>query len=239
MGGFLGNLEIQLEIGGDHVEDLRPYHIPKTDTLWRLMRRGFPDALAVSFIDNQIFVELPELPGHEHAERLRRCPGWFAHEGPKLFYYNGLRIKTQRNGEVERLRRQDRGGGLLGSDMLRRDDIYIIDDDAMGSHTAMLCKGKTVISQPDQDKVVMEIFATSDPAAYGDPTIRAGCCGPALVRMDRSIEAEGGLLENSGKIGGFIVGSEFGGSGGAGDFPRVLCFAEVNDGVIEAGREAE
>lgn len=40
MGGFLGNLEIQLEIGGDYVEDLQHYHIPKTDTLWKLMREG-------------------------------------------------------------------------------------------------------------------------------------------------------------------------------------------------------
>ncbi|OBT77299.1 hypothetical protein VF21_03449 [Pseudogymnoascus sp. 05NY08] len=236
MGGYLGNLEIQLQIGSDYEEDLRPYHIPKTDTLWRLMRGGFPEALAVSFIDNEIFVELPELPRLEHAERLQRCPGWFAHEGPKLFYYNGLRIKTQRNKEVGRLRMQNREGKLLHSDMLKMDDIYVIDDDAMGSHTAMLCKGKTVISQPDQ--VVMGIFATSDPVAYGEPSIRAGCCGSALVRLDRSTEAEG-RLEKSGKIGGFIVGSEFGEGDGADDFLRVLCYAEVNDWRIEAGGEAE
>ncbi|KFZ06122.1 hypothetical protein V501_07702 [Pseudogymnoascus sp. VKM F-4519 (FW-2642)] len=128
MDGFLGNLEIQLEIGSDNVEDLRPYHIPKTDTLWQLMRGAFPDALA-------------------------------------------------RNGEVERLGMRDRGGELLHSVMLKMDDIYVVDNDAMGSHTAMLCKGKTVISQPHQDKVVMGIFATSDPVAYGEPSIRAGCCG--------------------------------------------------------------
>ncbi|OBT94543.2 hypothetical protein VE01_07959 [Pseudogymnoascus verrucosus] len=239
MGGFLGNLEIQLEIGGDHVEDLRLYHIPKTYTLWKLMREGFPDALAVSFIDNEIFVELPELSRYEHAERLKRCPGWFAHEGPKLFYYNGIRIKTQRSKEVGRLGRQGREGKLLGSDMLRMDDVYMVDDDAMGYHTAMLCKGITVISQPDQDKVAMEIFAMSDPVAYGEPSIRAGCCGSALVRMDRSTEAEGGLLEKGGEIGLFIVGSKFGEGKGADDFPRVLCFAEANDRVIEAGLEVE
>ncbi|OBT47138.1 hypothetical protein VE00_03120 [Pseudogymnoascus sp. WSF 3629] len=233
MGGFLGNLQID----SDYVDDLRPYHIPTTKTLCLLISEGFPDALAVSFIDNQIFVELPELPRNEHAKRLQRCPGWFAHDGLKLFYYNGLRITTQRNKELGQSRTQGREGKLLHSDMLKMDDIYMVDDDAMGSHTAMLCKGKTVVSQTDQ--VIMGIFATSDPVAYGEPGIRAGCCGSALVRLERSIEAEGGLVENSGKIGGFIVGSEFGEGGGDDDFPRVLCYAEVNDGLIEAGREAE
>ncbi|OBT90583.1 hypothetical protein VE02_01060 [Pseudogymnoascus sp. 03VT05] len=101
----------------------------------------------------------------------------------------------------------------------------------------MLCKGETVISQPNQ--VVMGIFATSDPVAYGEPGIRAGCCGSALVRMDRSTEAEGGLLEKSRMTGGFIVGSEFGEGDGADNFPRVLCYAEVNDDFMEAGQDAE
>lgn len=232
MGGYLGNLEIQLQIDSDYVDNIRPYHIPTTKTLCLLMSEGFPDALAVSFIDNQIFVELPELPRNEHAKRLQTYPGWFAHDGPKLFYHNGLRIKTQRNKELGLSRMQGREGKLLHSDMLKMDDIYMIDDDAMGSHTAMLCKGKTVISQTDQ--VVMGIFATSDPVAYGEPGIRAGCCGSALVRMDRSTGAEGGL-KIVGRLGGLLWGRSLGRREGLMIFRGCFVMRRLMMGLLRLG----
>lgn len=232
--GHLGNLEKRLEIDDDHAEDLGPYHIPKTDTLRQLMRVAFPDALAISYISNEILVELPELPRNEHAERLQTKPGWFAHEGPMLFYCNGLRIAVQTNKQLGQPRRQAGEGKLLCSDRLKMDDIYMIDNDATGCQGAMLCKGKTVISQTEE--IVLGIFATSDCVAYGDPDIRARCCGSALVRLAKSTEAEGGF-EKSGEIGGFIVGSELGEESGSDIIPRLLCYAEVNDGVIEAGGE--
>ncbi|KFY23263.1 hypothetical protein V493_05968 [Pseudogymnoascus sp. VKM F-4281 (FW-2241)] len=232
--GYLGNLDKHLQIDDEYAEDLRPYHIPKTDTLRQLMRKGFPDALAISFISNEIFVELPKLPPNEHAKRLTEYSGWFAHDGPKLFYHNGFRITTQLNKQLGQPRRQALEGEMLGSDMLRMDDIYVIDDDETGCRGGMLCKGKTVISQTDQ--VVRGIFATSDPIAYGDTSIRAGCCGSALVRLGRSREAEG-VSEKSGEIGGFLVGSEFGGGDIPNDIPRLLCYAEVNDSFLEDRRE--
>ncbi|KFY95699.1 hypothetical protein V498_03210 [Pseudogymnoascus sp. VKM F-4517 (FW-2822)] len=156
MGRFLGNLGIQLELDDTSAEDIRLYHIPQTKTLRQLLRVIFPDALALSFISNEVLVELPELPRNEHAKRLHAKPG---------------------------------------------------------------CK--TIISQTDQ--VVIGIFATSDCVAYGDPDIRARCCGSALVRLEKSTEAEGGL-EKSGEIGGVIVGLEVGEESGS-DYPEaaLLC----------------
>ncbi|KFZ15360.1 hypothetical protein V502_05666 [Pseudogymnoascus sp. VKM F-4520 (FW-2644)] len=236
--GFLGNLEMRLHLDDDLAEDIRKYHIPKTDTLRQLMRKGFPNALAVSFISNEIFVELPELPRHEHAARLKTYPGLFAHGGPMLFYYSGLLFRTQRNDrKLEEAKPHGLEGKLLSSDMLKMDDIYVIDNEGTGCHGAMLCKGKTVISQNGNDEVVLGVFATSDSAAYGDPSIRAGCCGSALVRLEKSREAEGGF-EKSGKIGGVIVASELEGGSIRDNTPRLLCFAEVNDALIEAGGEA-
>lgn len=234
--GFLGNLEIRLQIDDDLAEDIRRYHIPKTETLRQLMRKGFPNALAISFISNEIFVELPELPRHEHAARLQTYPGWFAHGGPMLFYNNGLLFRTQPNKQLEEPKLPTLEGKLLHSDMLKMDDIYVIDNDGTGCHGAMLCKGKTVISQNDNDQVVLGIFATSDSTAYGDPSIRAGCCGSALVRLEKSREAEGGF-EKSGEVGGVIVASEFEGEGISDNIPRLLCFAEVNDALMEDGEE--
>ena len=95
--GQLGNLEIRLQIDDDLAEDIRHYHIPKTNTLRQLMRKGFSNALAISFISNEIFVELPELSRHEHAARLRTYPGLFAHGGPMLFYNNGRFIQDTAN----------------------------------------------------------------------------------------------------------------------------------------------
>ncbi|KFX88526.1 hypothetical protein O988_08993 [Pseudogymnoascus sp. VKM F-3808] len=237
-GGYLGNLEIQLQLSSNYTDDIVPYHIPRTETLWQLMRVCFPDAVAVSYISNEIFVELPTVPAREHAGRLRGYPGWFAHgERPSVFYHNGVRIRASPMDErVGRTRRRVvERGKLLGSDELVMDDVYVIDNEtAGGCQGAMLCKGKTVIAEGE---VVLGIFATSDAMGYGDPGIRAGCCGSALVRLEKGEEDEGGLLKRSGDIGGFIVSSEFEG-GIPNDIPRLLVYAEANDSFISDGREA-
>jgi hypothetical protein len=236
-GGYLGNLEILLQLFSDYTDDIQPYHIPRTETLWQLMRVCFPDALAVSFISNEIFVEVPTVLARELAGRLRGHPGWFAHgERPSMFYHNGVRIRA--SGLDERVgrgrRRETEGRKLLGSDELVMDDVYVIDNKAAGCQGALLCKGKTVIAD---GKVVLGIFATSDAMEYGDPGIRAGCCGSALVRLEKDEDDEGGLLERSGEIGGFIEASELEG-GVPNDIPRLLVYAEVNDSFIEDGRGA-
>lgn len=407
VGGYLGNLEIQLEIDDVYSQDIRPYHIPKTETLFQLMRKGFPDALAISFISNEIFVELPELPANEHVERLKTCPGWFAHEGPSLFYHNGLRITGNQNkrlkqpmletvdgqyddsdyvaaqgsfqpgsmlcddsgdmvtagilvkkGDEERLtvsihcwqKELDKipekmGDGqsfrvtqgkthvghvssrlgntdiglatlnngvdfrnqfmempgepieLLHSDKLTMDDVYMMDSFTTGRQGGMLCKGKRVITCEDKEKRVdrfllgkpedlpdvgkylvltQGIFATSEPVANGEPIIRAGCCGSAVVQLEKTTRqrkakksksadktkheagtgspskkdgsssvaaseldakaSEQGFV-NSGKIGGFMHWSDLQGKNQGDNIPRLLCYAEVTDPLIDAGWE--
>ncbi|KFY37724.1 hypothetical protein V495_07007 [Pseudogymnoascus sp. VKM F-4514 (FW-929)] len=196
-GGYLGNLEIQLQLDSDYTADIVLYHIPRTKTLWQLMRERFRDAVAVSFISNEIFIELPTVPAREHAGRLRGYPGWFAHgERPSVFYHNGVRIRTSRpeKGVGRSRRRETEGKKLLGSDELVMDDVHVIDNAAVGCQGAMLCKGKTVVAEGE---VVMGIFATSDAMGYGDPGIRAGCTGSALVKLEKGGEDEGGLLKRS------------------------------------------
>ena len=101
---------MQLQRDDDSAEDVRPYHIPKTATLRQLMCKALPAALAVSCIDNQIFVELPQLPRSEHVKRLGCYPGWFAHNGgPKLFYYNRMRVRTKLDRGLRRSMGEDAG----------------------------------------------------------------------------------------------------------------------------------
>lgn len=91
----LGNMAIVIRVNHDLASDIDHYHIPKTETLCQLMREQFPDALGVSFLTNEFFIELPELPINEHIKRVRNLPGRFAHEAPLLKYHNGLRITGQ------------------------------------------------------------------------------------------------------------------------------------------------
>jgi hypothetical protein len=109
--GHLGNLGEVLELEDDLAEDIRKYHIPKTETLCRLKREHFPDALALSFVDHEILVELPEIPISEHGERLQKFPGRFGHDdGPSLFYYNGVRFTGQQNKRLKQPMPQTIGG---------------------------------------------------------------------------------------------------------------------------------
>ena len=59
------------------------------------MHEHFPEALALSFVNNEYLVELQELPMKEHIERLRNLSGLFQHYDMLLMYYNGLRITGQ------------------------------------------------------------------------------------------------------------------------------------------------
>ncbi|RFU35061.1 hypothetical protein B7463_g1299, partial [Scytalidium lignicola] len=92
IGDDIGNLGLILDIEDDLADDIRINHIPRTETLCRLVREHFPDALAISFIDNEILVELSELSVNEHIERLGTLPGRFRHTPVRILYRNGLRI---------------------------------------------------------------------------------------------------------------------------------------------------
>lgn len=93
--GFLGNLTTVLKLNEDLAADIREYHIPRTENLCLLMYRFFPDALAVSYIDNGVSVELPQMSAEDHVKRLDKLPYRFWHEGPSLLYFNGLRAMWQ------------------------------------------------------------------------------------------------------------------------------------------------
>jgi hypothetical protein len=413
--GYLGNLGITLELEDDLAEDIRKYHLPKTETLCRLMREHFPDAIALTSVDSELQIELPEIPASEHGERLQKFPGWFSHkDAPRLLYHNGFLITGQQNkrlkqpmpqkvdgqyddtdyvaaqghfqpgsmlcddsggmvtagilvekGDERRLtvsihcwqkeldeipekmgdsqcfrvtqgkthvghvssrlgntdiglatlndnvefrnRFIDLPGGptqLLHSDMFKLGDVYIMDSFTTGRQGAMSCRGKRTIREEDKKRrvdqvlkgkqkdlpgpgdslvIVQGIFATSEPTAYGEPIIRAGCCGSALVRLEsedgkstpskqgssskqstpntkgiprieasstpnksppgiaasselHSKEVQSAYVHN-GKIGGFMHWSDLQEKTNYTNIPRLFCYAEVADPLIEAGWE--
>jgi hypothetical protein len=61
------------------------------------MREHFPDALALSFINNEFLIELPELPIKEYWMGLTNLPGRFWHTEVLLMYHNRFRITGQQN----------------------------------------------------------------------------------------------------------------------------------------------
>lgn len=69
--------------------DLEPFVIPKTETLSAIMNQHFPQALAISFINHRIVVELEEVSPEEHWKRLGSLPCEIS-ETVALRYHNGL-----------------------------------------------------------------------------------------------------------------------------------------------------
>lgn len=116
IGESLGNLNLVLELDKDLAEDIRKNHIPKTKTLCRLLREHFPEAQAVSFINNEILVELPVLSASEHGERLQKLFGQFGHSRLSLFYHNGFRITGQQNRRLKQPMPQTNEGPCDDSD---------------------------------------------------------------------------------------------------------------------------
>ena len=185
---------------------------------------------------------------------------------------------------------------LLSSDMLKAGDIYVIDSFSTGRQGGLVCRGKRIVSQEDKEKrvdlvlignqkdlpnvgtymvIVQGIYATSEPMAIGEPIIRAGCCGSAIVKlatpwkkkstprkgtsskrgtpnkkdtsgigesstsnknfsMLNSETVEMGLVHN-GEIGGFMHWSDLQEKTTFANIPRLLCYTEVADPLIDAG----
>jgi hypothetical protein len=105
-GWSTGNIGRLLEVDHDLAEDLLGPFLPRTSTLRRLACEYFPTALALSFINDHILIELPETSPGDHEVRLEGLACGFWHGGPALFYYNGSTADAQRqHNEVQTGRR--------------------------------------------------------------------------------------------------------------------------------------
>ena len=69
--------------------DLKIYKMPKPETISRLLRQYFPDAVAISFIFHTIVVEFDEVERKSWLERLQGLPHRFENVGVALEFSNG------------------------------------------------------------------------------------------------------------------------------------------------------
>lgn len=184
----------------------------------------------------------------------------------------------------------------------------MMDSFVTGRQGSLLCKGKRVISQEDKKRrvdqvfigqqndlpdagnylvIVQGIYATSEPMAQGQPIVRAGCCGSALVQLAKNPRPQNGkstsskpsasssqsttdmkggpgtgdsstpmnsppgsaasssirgekvefTFVNVGKIGGFMHWSDLREKTTNPSAPRLFCYADVADPLIDAGWE--
>ncbi|KAJ5955394.1 hypothetical protein N7501_009673 [Penicillium viridicatum] len=77
------------------VQDLKPYRMPKPETLLMVLTQHFPEAAAISFIFNTIVVEFDEVDEDTSRERVGSLPCSFANLALELTYSNGLLADTE------------------------------------------------------------------------------------------------------------------------------------------------
>jgi hypothetical protein len=69
--------------------DLKVFVIPKAKTLSTIMDQHFPEALAISYINHRIVVELKEINYEQHKKRLESYPRAISKTEVALRYHNG------------------------------------------------------------------------------------------------------------------------------------------------------
>ncbi|KAJ5842104.1 hypothetical protein N7534_011934 [Penicillium rubens] len=77
------------------VQDLKPYRMPKPETLLMVLTQHFPQAAAISFIFNTIVVEFDEVDEDTWRERVGALPCSFGNLALELSYSNGLLANTE------------------------------------------------------------------------------------------------------------------------------------------------
>ncbi|KAJ5803825.1 uncharacterized protein N7518_000128 [Penicillium psychrosexuale] len=77
------------------VQDLKPYRMPKPETLLMVLVQHFPEAAAISFIFNTIIVEFDEVDEDAWRERVGSLPCSFANLALELTYSNGLLANSE------------------------------------------------------------------------------------------------------------------------------------------------
>ncbi|KAL9101520.1 MAG: hypothetical protein Q9163_003230 [Psora crenata] len=97
---FPGNLSGQvltsnIEIDEHLASDLKPYRIPKKQTLLALASQYFPNATHISYMSNQLVVELPKQSVDDYSKSLEHLPGTISNCGLRLVYHNGPQTITE------------------------------------------------------------------------------------------------------------------------------------------------
>lgn len=95
-GNFSGQvLASTIEIDEYLASDLKPYRIPKKQTLLALASQHFPNASHISYISNRLVVELPKQSVDDYRNCLEHLPGTISNCSLRLAYHNGPQATTE------------------------------------------------------------------------------------------------------------------------------------------------
>jgi hypothetical protein len=89
--GELDPITIDDSIG----DDLRPYHMPKDETLLHILTEYFPKADHIAYISHTVIVEFPQADTDSWYRRLLELPSGFLNAGVGLSYTNGPLLTTE------------------------------------------------------------------------------------------------------------------------------------------------
>ena len=84
-----------IEIDEHLISDLKPYRIPKKQTLLALASQHFPDATHISYISNQLIVELPKQSVDDYCRTLEHLPVTISNCSLRLAYHNGPQTTSE------------------------------------------------------------------------------------------------------------------------------------------------
>lgn len=89
--GDLGNGK-SYKINADLAADLRPFRIPRVETLDKVGATLFPDAEHIMFLTDSLIIELPENDAKDHFARISKFPPFFDNSDLSIRYLNGPMI---------------------------------------------------------------------------------------------------------------------------------------------------
>ena len=97
---FPGNLSGQvlastIQIDEHLASDLKPYRIPKKQTLMALVSQYFPNATHISYISDRLVVELPKQSVDDYYNSLEHLPVAISNCNLRLAYHNGPQATVQ------------------------------------------------------------------------------------------------------------------------------------------------
>ncbi|OBT49394.1 hypothetical protein VE00_00474 [Pseudogymnoascus sp. WSF 3629] len=246
MGDFFGAMYMEnpwISLDQDLLAEIDVLVIPKAKTLSTIMNDYFPDALAISFISHQILIELIEVTFEEHYRRLAHLPTGFwdtttiqslASSG-ELFWTDNFVTGPQQLASV---------GKRICKVDIQGNDFFSIPD--------------AVLTPGEYGELVQCIYATSMPPINSQQKIQDGVCGAPIIRARKEencpqarakysaprtrgsykrrpsyntpiteIQKQLPQEETTGEVAGFMD-IQYGGD-------RLLCFADVVDGLVDDG----
>jgi hypothetical protein len=117
--GEMGCADTLLQLQEELLSDLKLFVIPKAETLSKIMAWHYPDAIAISYVNDRIIVEFPERPWEDFVKKLGSLPGDIAYNEVQLQFHNGP-IHTQELARVKEPKPQTLNGEFDDTDYVQK-----------------------------------------------------------------------------------------------------------------------